>query len=81
VTCGITAGCMGIAPVGPRVPQAVKDLVTAKLSEIDAGTLIVFAGPIVDQNGIAVVPQGDVLTPDKMSGVDWFVKGIVGSPK
>jgi hypothetical protein len=28
-----------------------------------------------------VIPEGDVLTPDKMSGVDWFVKGVVGSPK
>jgi basic membrane lipoprotein Med (substrate-binding protein (PBP1-ABC) superfamily) len=81
VTCGISAGCMGIAPFGPKVPQAVQDLVTAKLAEIDAGSLVVFKGPIVDQNGTVVIPAGDVLTPDKMSGVDWFVKGVVGSPK
>jgi basic membrane protein A and related proteins len=81
VTCGISAGCMGIAPFGPKVPQEVKDLVMAKLAEIDAGTLVVFKGPIVDQNGNVVVAEGDVLTPDKMSGVDWFVKGVVGSPK
>jgi basic membrane protein A len=81
VTCGITAGCMGIAPFGPKVPQAVQDLVKAKLAEIDGGTLVVFKGPIVDQNGTVVIPEGDVLTPDRMSGVDWFVKGVVGSPK
>jgi basic membrane protein A len=55
--------------------------VKAKLAEIDAGTLVVFKGPIVDQNGTVVIPEGAVLTPDKMSGVDWFVKGVVGSPK
>jgi basic membrane protein A len=81
VTCGISAGCMGIAPFGPKVPQAVQDLVKAKLAEIDAGTLVVFKGPIMDQNGTVVIPEGDVLTPDRMSGVDWFVKGVVGSPK
>ena len=81
VTCGISAGCMGIAPFGPNVPQDVQDLVMAKLAEIDAGTLVVFKGPIVDQNGTVVVAEGDVLTPDRMSGVDWFVKGVVGSPK
>jgi len=81
VTCGITAGCMGIAPFGPHVPQEVQTLVTTKLAEIDAGTLVVFKGPIVDQNGNVVIAEGEVLTPDKMSGVDWFVKGVVGSPK
>jgi basic membrane protein A len=81
VTCGISAGCMGIAPFGPKVPQSVQDLVKAKLAEIDAGTLVVFKGPIVDQNGKVVIADGVVLTPDKMSGVDWFVKGVVGSPK
>jgi hypothetical protein len=35
----------------------------------------------VDQNGDVVIAAGDILTPDKMSGVDWFVKGVVGSPK
>jgi basic membrane protein A len=81
VTCGISAGCRGIAPFGPRVPQKVQDLVAAKLAEIDAGTLVVLAGPIVDQDGNVVVPAGEVLTPADSSSVDWFVQGVVGNPK
>ncbi len=79
--CGIADGCMAIAPFGPKVPQEVQDLVAEKQAEIDAGTLVVFAGPIVDQDGAIRVPEGEVLSDDAMSATDWFVKGVVGSPK
>jgi basic membrane lipoprotein Med (substrate-binding protein (PBP1-ABC) superfamily) len=79
--CGIADGCMAIAPFGPKVPQEVKDLVAEKQAEIDAGTLVVFTGPVVDQDGTVRVPEGEVLSVDAMSSTDWFVKGIVGSPK
>jgi basic membrane protein A len=79
--CGIADGCMAIAPFGPKVPKEVQDLVAAKQAEIDAGTLVVFNGPIVDQDGTIRVPEGEVLSADAMSSTDWFVKGVVGNPK
>ena len=79
--CGIADGCMAIAPWGPKVPQEVKDLVAQQQAAIDGGTLVVFKGPIVDQDGTTRVTAGEVLTADAMSSVDWFVKGVVGSPK
>jgi basic membrane lipoprotein Med (substrate-binding protein (PBP1-ABC) superfamily) len=79
--CGMADGCMAIAPFGPKVPQAVQDLVMQKKAEIEAGTLVVFTGPVVDQGGTVRVPAGEVLSADAMSSVDWFVKGVVGSPK
>ena len=27
------------------------------------------------------IKEGEVLTDDAMSNVDWFVQGVVGSPK
>ena len=48
---------------------------------IEAGKIVVFAGPITDQDGNIKVAEGEVLTDDLMSSVDWFVKGVVGSPK
>jgi basic membrane protein A len=41
----------------------------------------VFSGPIVDQDGKERVAAGEVLSADAMGSVDWFVKGVVGSPK
>jgi basic membrane lipoprotein Med (substrate-binding protein (PBP1-ABC) superfamily) len=79
--CGIPDGCMAIAPFGPKVPQDVIDTVAQKQAEIDAGTLVVFAGPIVDQDGTVRVAEGEELSADAMGSVDWFVMGVVGSPK
>lgn len=79
--CGIADGCISIAPFGPRVPQEVQDEVMQKLDEINAGTLVVFAGPIVDQEGTVRVPEGEVLSAEAMGSTDWFVQGVTGSPR
>jgi basic membrane protein A and related proteins len=79
--CGIADGCMAIAPFGPKVPKDVQDLVMQNKTDIESGKLALFAGPLVDQAGAVRVAQGDVLKDDAMSALDWFVKGVVGSPK
>ena len=79
--CGIADGCMAIAPFGDKVPQDVQDAVMQAKAEIEGGTLVVFAGPIVDQDDNVKVAEGEVLTDDLMASVDWFVKGVVGNPK
>jgi basic membrane lipoprotein Med (substrate-binding protein (PBP1-ABC) superfamily) len=78
--CGIADGCMAMAPYGPNVPQEVKDAVDQARADIEAGTKVVFAGPIVDQDGAVRVAEGEELTADLMGSVDWFVEGVVGSP-
>jgi basic membrane lipoprotein Med (substrate-binding protein (PBP1-ABC) superfamily) len=79
--CGIKDGCISIAPFGPKVPQAVQDLVNQKKADIVAGTYVVFTGPVVDQTGTVRVPAGQVITSDQLNNDDWFVQGVVGSPK
>jgi basic membrane protein A len=79
--CGIADGCMAIAPFGSKVPQSVQDLVMQTKTDIESGKLVIFAGPLVDQAGTVRIKQGEVLTDDAMGSLDWFVKGVVGSPK
>lgn len=79
--CGLWDGCMAMAPFGPRVPQEVQDEVMDVSGAIESGELVVFAGPIYDQEGNVVVAEGEELTPDLMSSVDWLVEGMVGSPQ
>jgi len=79
--CGIADGCMAIAPFGPKVPQEVQDLVAQTQAAIESGETVVFEGPIVDQDGNIKVAEGEVLSDDAMGSVDWFVDGVVGSPK
>ena len=78
--CGLADGCMAMAPYGPNVPQEVKDAVDQARADLEAGTKVVFAGPIVDQDGTVRVAEGEELTADLMGSVDWFVEGVVGSP-
>ena len=79
--CGVKDGCMAIAPFGPKVPKDVQDKVLQAMKDADDGKLVVFKGPIVDQTGAVKIAEGETLTDDKMSALDWFVKGVVGSPK
>lgn len=79
--CSLWDGCMAMAPFGPKVPQVVQDDVMAVSAALESGEMVVFTGPILDQEGNVVVAEGDVLTDDVMSSVDWLVQGMVGSPK
>jgi basic membrane lipoprotein Med (substrate-binding protein (PBP1-ABC) superfamily) len=79
--CGIADACMAMAPFGPNVPQEVQDQVNQVRADIEAGTTVVFAGPVVDQEGTIRIAEGEVLSADAMGSVDWFVKGVTGSPK
>jgi basic membrane protein A and related proteins len=79
--CGVADGCIAIAPFGPKVPQEVQDQVLQTINDVDGGKIVVFKGPIKDQDGAIKVAEGETLTDDMMSSLDWFVEGVVGSPK
>lgn len=74
-------GAMAMAPFGPNVPQNVKDQVLKVKDDLEAGTIVVFKGPILNQEGEVAIPEGSVLTDDLMGSVDWYVQGVTGSPK
>ncbi len=79
--CGIADECMEMGPFGPKVPQDVQDQVLQVRADVEAGTIVVFTGPVVDQEGNVKVAEGEVLPVDLMSSVDWFVQGVTGSAK
>ncbi len=79
--CSLFDGCMAMAPFGPKVPQEVQDEVMAVSTAVETGEIVVFKGPILDQEGNVVVAEGEELTADVMSSVDWLVQGMVGNPK
>ena len=79
--CSLKEECMALSEFGPKVPQEVQDQVLQVVDDLDAGNVVAFLGPIFDQDGNEVVKEGEVLTDDLMSNVDWMVQGMVGSPK
>jgi len=72
-------GMVDIAPLGPSVPDDVKKLVADAKAKILAGQLDVFAGPIADQSGKEIVPQGKSLPISDILQLNWFVKGVEGT--
>lgn len=79
--CSLAEGCMALAPFGSEVPQPVIDKFNQVKADLESGKTVVFAGPIKDQTGAVKIKIGEGLTDDQMSAVDWFVQGVVGSPK
>lgn len=79
--CGVADGCMAIAPFGPNVPQEAQDKVKSLVDDLNAGKLAIFNGPLTDQDDKIRVEAGKALTDEEMGNLDWFVKGVIGSPK
>jgi basic membrane protein A and related proteins len=79
--CSLADGCMAIAPFGSEVPQTVIDKFNQVKADLESKKIVTFAGPIKDQSGAVKIKAGEVLTDDQMSAVDWFVQGVIGSPK
>lgn len=76
---GMDKGVVGLAPYGDMVPQDVRDKVGAEQAKIEAGHDIVFQGPIKDQAGKVVVPEGETPDDAALLGMTYFVEGVVGT--
>jgi len=72
-------GVVDIAPMGAMVPEDVKANVMAAKAELVAGNDTIFAGPIKNQKGEVVVPEGSVIPDGDLLGMTWFVDGVVGT--
>ena len=77
----IADGMIGLAPFGKSVPTAVQSQITAKMDAIKSGSFYEFTGPLKDQTGSTHVPAGTKLTLNDLFTMDWFVQGVIGSPK
>jgi len=82
----INDGFTKLAPFGPGVSAADKAKILAVEKKIENGTFYEFEGPLYDQSGKLRVAKGvkmQVLKggTNSLYGMNWFVKGVIGSPK
>jgi basic membrane protein A len=71
-------GLVGIAPFGESVSQESQDAINAKAEEIKSGDFNPFTGPILNQAGDTVVPEGETATLEELLSTDYLVKGVLG---
>jgi basic membrane protein A and related proteins len=75
-----------LAPYGPKVSAKTKALIAKYQRKIVAGKFYEFTGPLYDQSGKLRVKKGvkmQVLKggTNSLYGMNWLVKGVIGSPK
>lgn len=76
---GFSTGMVQMAPYNPVIPKKVVEQAEIARKGIIAGTVHPFAGPIVNQEGVEVVPKGQNASDEMLLGMDFFVEGVVGS--
>jgi basic membrane protein A len=74
-------GFVGLAPYGPKVKASTKAAIARKRSALVKGSFYEFAGPLYDQKGKLRVPKGKRLNVKDLYGMNWLVKGVIGSAK
>ena len=79
-------GFVGLAPYGPKVSAKTKAAIAAKKKALINGSFYEFTGPLYDQKGKLRVKPGvkmQVLKggTNSLYGMDWLVKGTIGSAK
>ena len=82
----IKDGFTGLAAFGPDVSAATKSAIDAKEKAIESGSFNEFTGPLSDQAGKVRLAKGvkmQVLKggTNSLYGMNWLVKGVIGSPK
>ena len=61
------------------MPADVQKLVKDKQQEILDGKLVVFQGPVKDQNGNVKIADGVKPTIDQLESSDYLVEGVIGT--
>jgi basic membrane protein A and related proteins len=82
----INDGFTKLAPYGPGVTAATKAKIASYEKKIENGSFYEFTGPLYDQTGKLRVAKGvkmQVLTggTNSLYGMNWLVKGVIGSAK
>lgn len=75
----ISTGVVLLAPWGPAVPEDVKSLVAGWEEKIIKGEYDVFTGPVANQEGEVIFPEGKVVQDRETLEMRWFVQGVQGT--
>jgi len=76
---GLKENTVKLSEISPEVPQDVVDLVDAEREKIVNGEWDVFWGPVKNQKGEVVVPEGEKMSDGDMLNMNFFVEGVSGS--
>jgi simple sugar transport system substrate-binding protein len=78
---GLPDGFVKMSPLGPGMPEAGKKQFEATLAQINKGGFAIIKGPMKDNTGKVVVPDGKSFPEDaiELESMNYLLAGVVGS--
>jgi len=70
-------GLVQLSAISPAVPATVRRELGQKQEALQAGKLLPFAAPLLDNTGAVRLPAG-ALNDGQIAGMDWLVQGVTG---
>jgi len=75
---GVKEGAIDLVSISDKVPPELKAKVEAVKAGLKDGSLVIWKGPIVGQDGKEVLKAGEVGDDKFLGGVKFYVKGVEG---
>lgn len=78
---GLREGIVKLSAYGPAVTDAAKASTDAALARFMDGSMVVYQGPMRDNRGAVVIPEGTAYqqTDIWLESMNWLVEGVLGS--
>lgn len=76
---GLNAGVVDLDTLSANCAEGTAEKVEAAKAKIMDGSLVIFSGPIKDNEGNEKVKAGESLTDADLESLQWFVEGVIGS--
>ncbi|XHX80258.1 MAG: BMP family ABC transporter substrate-binding protein [Stenomitos frigidus ULC029] len=80
---GYKEGFVKVSEYGPAVSDTAKKDADAAKAALEAETLVIYKGPLKDNTGKVVIPEGKEFKQKdtELEKMDWLVEGVLGSVK
>ncbi len=75
---GLDKGMVVMSPYADSLPADVKADAEQIEAALTSGELHAFKGPIKNQSGEVMVPEGENASDEMLLGMDWYVEGVDG---
>jgi basic membrane protein A and related proteins len=75
---GVKDGAIDIVSINDKVPAELKDKVAKAKAGLTDGSLVIWKGPLLGQDGKPVLKDGEVADDKFLGGVNFYVKGVEG---
>jgi len=73
---GVKEGAIDLVSISDKVPAELKEKAEAAKAGLKDGSLVIWKGPIVDQDGKEVLKKDEVADDSFLRGIKFFVKGV-----